>query len=121
MGKQLYGGWFDAGDHVKFGFPMAWTTTVLAWGMIDYENVIYLENIIINHINILKNLFFKEYKAMGEWDNALGSIRWALEFFIRAHTSKFEFYGQVKSSSILEISADASRFRQKNRYFFHIK
>lgn len=40
---------------------------------------------------------------MGEWDNALGSIRWALEFFIRAHTSKFEFYGQVKlSTSFLE-------------------
>ena len=53
VGKQLYGGWFDAGDHVKFGFPMAWTTTVLAWGMIDYENVINKEYIIINKYSIL--------------------------------------------------------------------
>merc|ERR1711894_842986 len=25
-GVDLVGGWYDAGDHVKFGFPMAWTT-----------------------------------------------------------------------------------------------
>ena len=28
---DLTGGWYDAGDHVKFGFPMAYTATVLAW------------------------------------------------------------------------------------------
>lgn len=25
-----------AGDHVKFGFPMAFTTTMLAWGLVDF-------------------------------------------------------------------------------------
>ena len=35
------------------------------------------------------------FSAMGEWDNGLGSIRWTLEYFIRAHTAKFEFVGQV--------------------------
>ncbi len=34
---DLTGGWFDAGDHVKFGFPMAYSTTALAWGGIDYR------------------------------------------------------------------------------------
>lgn len=29
---DLTGGWYDAGDHVKFGFPMASTATMLAWG-----------------------------------------------------------------------------------------
>ena len=29
---------FSAGDFVKFGFPMAYTVTVLAWGVIDYES-----------------------------------------------------------------------------------
>jgi hypothetical protein len=28
---------FAAGDFVKFGFPMAQTATVLAWGLVDYE------------------------------------------------------------------------------------
>lgn len=31
VGLDLTGGWFDAGDHVKFGLPMAFSTTMLAW------------------------------------------------------------------------------------------
>ena len=37
VGLDLTGGWFDAGDHVKFGFPMAFTTTMLAWGAVEYR------------------------------------------------------------------------------------
>jgi len=29
--------YFAAGDYIKFGFPMAYTTTVLSWGLVDYE------------------------------------------------------------------------------------
>ncbi|MDO6804928.1 glycoside hydrolase family 9 protein, partial [Wenyingzhuangia sp. 1_MG-2023] len=32
---NLTGGWFDAGDHVKFGLPMAASATMLAWGVIE--------------------------------------------------------------------------------------
>ena len=35
-GEDLTGGYFDAGDHVKFVSQLAWTTTVLSWGVIDY-------------------------------------------------------------------------------------
>ena len=35
----LTGGWYDAGDHVKFTFPMAWSTAVLAWGLLEYKDV----------------------------------------------------------------------------------
>jgi hypothetical protein len=28
---------FPAGDFVKFGFPMAYTITVLSWGVVDHE------------------------------------------------------------------------------------
>src|SRR6185369_4668019 len=38
VGLDLSGGWFDAGDHVKFGFPMAFSTTMLAWGAVDYRD-----------------------------------------------------------------------------------
>src|SRR5690242_16430753 len=38
VGLDLTGGWYDAGDHVKFGFPMAFSTTMLAWGAVEYRN-----------------------------------------------------------------------------------
>lgn len=35
IGVDLSRGWFDAGDHVKFTFPAAYTATMLAWSVID--------------------------------------------------------------------------------------
>src|ERR1035437_2816942 len=37
VGKDLTGGLYDAGDHVKFGFPLAFTATALAWGAIEFQ------------------------------------------------------------------------------------
>ena len=75
-GEDLTGGWYDAGDYVKFGFPMASSVTVLAWGLIQYRSA---------------------YQAAGELDNMLDCIKWPLDYFIKAHTAKFEFYGQVRT------------------------
>ncbi|KAL5728182.1 cellulase [Ranunculus cassubicifolius] len=36
VGVDLTGGYYDAGDNVKFNFPMAFTTTVLAWTIIEF-------------------------------------------------------------------------------------
>ncbi|XP_065029200.1 endoglucanase 23-like [Musa acuminata AAA Group] len=36
-GVDLVGGYYDAGDNVKFGFPMAYTGTVLAWSIIEFS------------------------------------------------------------------------------------
>ncbi|PON91903.1 Glycoside hydrolase [Trema orientale] len=33
---DLVGGYYDAGDNVKFGLPMAFTITVLCWCVIEY-------------------------------------------------------------------------------------
>ena len=73
-GEDLTGGWYDAGDYVKFGFPLASTVTVLAWGLVEYRSA---------------------YKDAGELDAMLDCIKWPLDYFIKAHPSKFEFYGQV--------------------------
>ncbi|KAH6795358.1 hypothetical protein C2S51_036344 [Perilla frutescens var. frutescens] len=35
-GVDLTGGYYDAGDNVKFNFPMAFTTTMLSWNAIEY-------------------------------------------------------------------------------------
>jgi len=74
IGRDLTGGWFDAGDHVKFGLPMAWSTTVLAWGILEYKDA-YIES--------------------GEYEEILDCIKWPLEFFLKAHLSDQEFVIQV--------------------------
>lgn len=32
----LVGGIYDAGDNVKFNFPMAFTTTMLSWSVLEF-------------------------------------------------------------------------------------
>jgi len=71
---NLEGGYYDAGDHVKFGLPMAWTTTTLAWGLIQSENAV---------------------NTCGELSSYLETIKWATDYFIKAHISPNEFVAQV--------------------------
>ena len=74
VGKDLTGGWYDAGDHVKFGLPMAASTTLLAMGIVEYRSA---------------------YVASGQLNTALDQLRWATDYFIKAHTAPNELYGQV--------------------------
>jgi len=74
VGHDLTGGWYDAGDHVKFGFPMAGATTMLAWGLVEYR---------------------QGYVAAGQLDFALANLRWATDYFIKAHTAPHELWGQI--------------------------
>ncbi|HEY0992909.1 MAG TPA: glycoside hydrolase family 9 protein [Kofleriaceae bacterium] len=74
VGRDLTGGWYDAGDHVKFGFPMAGSATMLAWGLVEFR---------------------AGYVAAGQLDFALANLRWATDYFIRAHTAPSELWGQV--------------------------
>ena len=74
VGLDLSGGWFDAGDHVKFGFPMAATTTMLAWGAIDYESA---------------------FVSAGQMDELKNNLRFVNDYFIAAHPTPNELYGQV--------------------------
>ncbi|CAA6656208.1 unnamed protein product [Spirodela intermedia] len=36
IGIDLVGGYYDAGDNVKYAFPMAFSTTLLAWGVVEF-------------------------------------------------------------------------------------
>ena len=38
MSDEVLGGWYDAGDHVKFNLPMAYSASMLAWGMYQYPD-----------------------------------------------------------------------------------
>ncbi|KAK8724409.1 hypothetical protein OTU49_011058, partial [Cherax quadricarinatus] len=74
VGHDLTGGYYDAGDHVKFGFPMAFTATMLAWGQIDFAN---------------------GHSKAGQTSYGHAALKWATDYFLKAHTATNEFYGQV--------------------------
>jgi aryl-phospho-beta-D-glucosidase BglC (GH1 family) len=74
VGVDLSGGYWDAGDHVKFAFPMAGAMTVLAWGADQYRD---------------------GYAASGQLDRILSTIKWGTDWIMKAHTAPNEFWGQV--------------------------
>ncbi|EEE57774.1 hypothetical protein OsJ_08315 [Oryza sativa Japonica Group] len=74
QGVDLVGGYYDAGDHVKFGLPMAFTVTMLSWSMIEYGD---------------------DVEAAGELGHALEAIKWGTDYFIKAHTKPNELWAEV--------------------------
>ncbi len=78
VGVDLSGGWFDAGDHVKFGFPMAASATVLAWGVLENPEA---------------------YEQTGQMVHIKNNLRFVADYFMAAHTAPNELYGQVGGGS----------------------
>ncbi|GMH09594.1 hypothetical protein Nepgr_011435 [Nepenthes gracilis] len=61
---DLVGGYYDAGDNMKFGFPMAFTTTLLSWSVIEFGS------------------------SMGnQLDNARAAIKWGTDYLLKAATA----------------------------------
>ena len=58
---DMVGGYYDAGDNVKFHFPMAFTTTMLAWSVVEFGDL------------------------MGsELQHAMEAVRWGTDYFLKA-------------------------------------
>ncbi|GAA3522168.1 hypothetical protein GCM10022393_40880 [Aquimarina addita] len=77
VGLDLTGGWNDAGDHVKFGFPMAFSVTALNWGFLEYQD---------------------GYDAANQTEHFKRNIKWVTDYFIKCHPSPNVFYAQVADS-----------------------
>ncbi|KAH7537877.1 hypothetical protein FEM48_Zijuj03G0139700 [Ziziphus jujuba var. spinosa] len=72
IGVDLVGGYYDAGDNVKFNFPMAFSTTMLAWSVLEFG------------------------KSMNsDLPHALEAIRWATDYFLKATSIPGFVYAQV--------------------------
>uniref|UniRef100_A0A1J3I9Q1 Endoglucanase n=1 Tax=Noccaea caerulescens TaxID=107243 RepID=A0A1J3I9Q1_NOCCA len=74
QGVSLEGGYYDAGDHVKFGLPMAFAVTMLSWAAVDNR---------------------KELSGSNQMQQTLWSIRWGTDYFIKAHPQPNVLWGQV--------------------------
>ncbi|KAM7499543.1 hypothetical protein LguiA_023957 [Lonicera macranthoides] len=73
MGVDLVGGYYDAGDNVKFNFPMAFSTTMLAWSVIE----------------------FGKSMTTSDTSHALDAIKWSTDYFLKATSQPDVVFAQV--------------------------
>ncbi|KAK3009825.1 hypothetical protein RJ639_013950 [Escallonia herrerae] len=74
QGVDLVGGYYDAGDNVKFNFPMAFSTTMLAWSITE---------------------FGKSMVGTSDLQHALEAIRWSTDYFLKATSLPGVVFAQV--------------------------
>lgn len=74
VGLDLTGGWFDAGDNVKFNLPMAYTASMLGWSLYQDQEA---------------------YKEAGQLEYALSNVKWANDYFIKCHPEDEVYYYQL--------------------------
>ncbi|KAF6993545.1 hypothetical protein CFC21_010422 [Triticum aestivum] len=73
-GVDLTGGYYDSGDNVKFGFPMAFTVTMLSWSVVEHR---------------------ARLAAAGELGHALQAVRWGADYLVKAHARPDVLYVNV--------------------------
>lgn len=67
-------GMYDAGNHMKFGFSLAFTATVLSWNILEYGD---------------------QMKAVNQLESAQDSLKWITDYLINSHHSANVLYIQV--------------------------
>ena len=71
---DLFKGMYDDGDHMKFGFPLAFTATVLSWAILEYGD---------------------QMEAVNQLEPAQESLKWITDYLINAHPSENVLFIQV--------------------------
>jgi len=79
VGLDLTGGWYDAGDHVKFNLPMAYSQAMLAWAAYEAEEALV---------------------QSGQMEYLLDAIKWISDYLIKCHPSANVFYYQVGDGNV---------------------
>ncbi|GMH09367.1 hypothetical protein Nepgr_011208 [Nepenthes gracilis] len=71
---KLIGGYYDAGDNVKFVWPMAFSISLMSWAAVEYP---------------------KEISSANQLGNLHQAIGWGADFILQAHSSPTTLYTQV--------------------------
>ncbi|VAH94594.1 unnamed protein product [Triticum turgidum subsp. durum] len=72
--KSLVGGFYDAGDAIKFNYPMAWSMTMLSWTVIEYR---------------------AKYEAIGELDHVKEIIKWGTDYMLKTFNSSADTIDRI--------------------------
>ncbi|CAH2078092.1 unnamed protein product [Thlaspi arvense] len=74
--KELVGGYYDAGDAIKFSFPMSYAMTLLSWSVIEYS---------------------AKYEAARELDHVKELIKWGTDYLLKTFNSSADIiYAMVE-------------------------
>lgn len=61
---------------MKFGLPMAFTITMMAWSVLEYG---------------------KQMAASDELGHAMDAVKWGTDYFVKAHPEPNVLYGEVRN------------------------
>lgn len=64
VSRDLTGGYHDAGDNIKFAFPLAGALTMLGWGLLEHTD---------------------GYIQSNQYDEALDALKWGTDWLLKAH------------------------------------
>ncbi len=78
VGLDLTGGYYDAGDHIKFNLPMASTIMTLGLGVYEYKEA---------------------YADVGLLYEIYDTIKWGTDYFMKCHPEPNVYYYQVGDGS----------------------
>jgi hypothetical protein len=73
--EPIRGGYYMSDDYVKYSFPMATTTAMLAWTVLQ---------------------FGAGYAAAGQLGAVQAHVRWGADYLMKAHTAASNFVVQVR-------------------------
>ncbi|RRT43057.1 hypothetical protein B296_00054099 [Ensete ventricosum] len=73
-GKSLVGGFYDAGDAIKFNFPASFAMTMLSWSVIEYS---------------------AKYDAAGELGHVKEIIKWGVDYLLRTFNSSADTIDRI--------------------------
>ncbi|XP_074591643.1 endoglucanase 9-like [Curcuma longa] len=87
--KSLVGGFYDAGDAIKFTFPASFAMTMLSWSVIEYS---------------------AKYEAAGELHHVKEIIRWGVDYLLKTFNSSADTTDNIVAE-VKEIFAGWARFK----------
>ncbi|KAK9712270.1 hypothetical protein K7432_007264 [Basidiobolus ranarum] len=79
VGVDLTGGYYDAGDYLKFLLPMAYSLTITSWGALE---------------------FWPGYKLASQDSYLKDMLKWGTDWIIKAHPDANTLYVQVGKGNV---------------------
>ncbi|CAI2169163.1 11483_t:CDS:2 [Funneliformis geosporum] len=76
---DLEGGYYDAGDHLKFTFPLSWTLSSISWGAYEW---------------------YEGYQTAGQATQIRDMIKWGTDWLIKAHSEPEVLYVMVGTADV---------------------